>query len=57
MAKQLSMEDLIKKYNYIRTNRQSSSSSSTNIETNKKSNEKETGDFSSMRSFFLYKDQ
>jgi hypothetical protein len=43
MAKQLSMEDLIKKYQYLKTTQQSLP----RTETNQKTHEKDNGEFSS----------
>lgn len=43
MAKQLSMEDMIKKYQYLRGNQQTASG----IESNSKTNDKDNADFSS----------
>jgi len=53
MAKQLSMEDLIKKYQYLKSTHQSSP----NTETNQKTNEKDNGEFSSkiLFSYFVIK--
>jgi len=49
MAKQLSMEDLIKKYQYLKTTQQTSS----RTETNQKTNEKDNAECSSKIIFLL----
>jgi hypothetical protein len=49
MAKQLPMEDLIKKYQYLKSTRQTSP----RIETNQKTHDKDNTEFSSKISFFF----
>jgi hypothetical protein len=55
MAKQLSMEELIKKYQYLRANQQPTTTTTTTTETNSKTHEMENPEFLSKIIFLIRK--